>query len=165
MIIQKILVSFSFIFISTFISAQKRIIDTAENTFTVIQEEAHFKNGGKEGWIKYLQENLKADLAYKYVQLPKKDTTIIIRAFVNFTVEPNGKIGKVWVENEKEVHPKLIKEAIRLIKNSPDWIPAKQAAFKESADTTLEQRMKIYGDKFYNSVQFRVRQTISWVVD
>jgi TonB family protein len=80
-----------------------------------ITEQAKFK-GGKEALKKYLHDNL---------QYPEeaKEKNIQGRIYVKFKITENGKIKHVKVI--RSIHPIIDKEAIRIIKSMPNWIPAK----------------------------------------
>lgn len=110
--------------------------------FTVVQVPAMFP-GGLPGWTKYLKSNLNVDLGARYVKIPKgvKEVKQIVK--VQFLVDTLGKISNILVLNPNEVHPKLAKEAIRVIKEGPDWSPAKQNGKK---------------------VTYRHTQTVTWVI-
>lgn len=81
---------------------------------------------GKEGaWAKYLGANLDPDkkLTFKYVKLPKGDSVASQQVMVRFTVLADGQLTNIQVVNKDEVHPKLAEEAMRVIRESPRWIP------------------------------------------
>jgi protein TonB len=111
--------------------------------FTSVQVEAKFP-GGLSGWRKYLEENLNVDLADSCLKIPKGKKSIKQTVVVSFRVDKTGKISEVKAENFKEVHPRLAAEAVRVIKNGPDWIPAEQNGRK---------------------VIYRTRQSITWVLE
>ncbi len=85
------------------------------NTNVKITEKAKFK-GGKKELKKYLQENL---------NYPKeaKQKNIQGRVYVKFKISENGKIKDVKII--RNVHLLIDNEAKRLIKEMPNWIPAK----------------------------------------
>src|SRR4051794_15744164 len=94
--------------------------DTAAARSVLVQ--AKFP-GGADGWAKYLQHNLRAEVGAENLKVKKHHTerqTVI----VSFLVDKAGKISEVTVANPKEVHPKLAEEAVRVIKVGPDWVPA-----------------------------------------
>ncbi|HET9058199.1 MAG TPA: energy transducer TonB [Chitinophagaceae bacterium] len=76
------------------------------------------------GWAKYLQSNLNAEVATKYLKIQGSDTSRSEKVLVQFVVSETGRIENVMVVNKNEVHPKLAQEAIRVITNSPNWKPA-----------------------------------------
>jgi protein TonB len=96
--------------------------DTA--VFTMTEKEAKF-HGGIEGWKKYIETNLDASLA-KYIKLKKGQKLGQQTVKVQFLVDKTGKVSNVEVVNKDEIHPKLAKEALRVIKEGPDWEPAEQ---------------------------------------
>ncbi len=75
--------------------------------------------GGMQGWITYLQTHLKADIPTRK-KAPLGNYTVI----VSFLVMKDGKINEVKAENDPGYG--TAEEAVRVIKNGPDWIPAIQ---------------------------------------
>ena len=78
---------------------------------------AEFRNGFK-GWAKYQGKKLR---------YPKdaRDKGIQGKVMVRFTVDPNGKINPVSIEVVESLCETCDLEAIRLIKESPTWTPAR----------------------------------------
>lgn len=80
----------------------------------------NFKNaefpGGKDALKLYITTNI------KYPEKAKINN-IQGRIYIKFTVNRYGKIKNIKVI--RSIHPLLNNEAIRLIKDMPDWIPAK----------------------------------------
>jgi protein TonB len=95
---------------------------TDSTVFKSVQVQARFP-GGAEGWAKYLQHNLRAEVGAENLKV-KKHQTVRQTAIISFLVDKTGKISEVTVTNPKEVHPKLAEEAMRVIKVGPDWLPA-----------------------------------------
>lgn len=79
---------------------------------TPINEMPQFP-GGEDALNKYFKDNL------KYSQDAVKDGNK--RVFVSFMVDEHG--GITNVENLNNVSPELNAEAIRVVKNMPNWIP------------------------------------------
>lgn len=77
---------------------------------------AEFK-GGKSALTKYIKQNL---------HYPEKamNKDIQGRIYVKFTVNRYGKIQNAKIA--RSIHPLLDREAMRLVKNMPDWTPAKK---------------------------------------
>jgi protein TonB len=99
-----------------------------EPIFTKVEKEAKFP-GGLDGWRKYLEGNLKANLAADFIPLKKKQKLAQRTVSVQFLVGKDGKISEVRAihrPQDPEVHPVLIQEAVRVIRQGPDWIPAEQ---------------------------------------
>jgi protein TonB len=92
--------------------------------FTTAEKEARFP-GGAIGWRNYLEKNLNANLASKYIRLKRKEKSGKQTARLQFIVDKKGNIKQVQCTN-KEIHPKLAEEAIRVIKEGPKWEPAEQ---------------------------------------
>jgi len=115
------------------ISPQK---DTTTQPIYVLAEvQAKFNNGTLKDFQNYVYSNLQYDDSL--VKIPKYkparkdkgyetsvDTTKII-SYIQFTVDNTGKIVNVRISRSCGVI-KLDMEVIRIIKNSPQWIPAKQ---------------------------------------
>lgn len=76
------------------------------------------------GWPKYLQDNLNAKLAQKYVDKPSGKDPAIQTVNVAFIVNEEGRVLDVNVLNKESVHPALVREAIRVVTKSPTWEPA-----------------------------------------
>jgi hypothetical protein len=91
-------------------------------TYEAISVPARFSGSG--GWNKYLQNNLKGDLAVKYLKIPRDQNTATQEVIVDFLVDEQGQVSNVSVRNKKEVHAKLAEEAIRIVIESPRWKPA-----------------------------------------
>ncbi|WP_170971018.1 energy transducer TonB [Ilyomonas limi] len=87
-----------------------------------IEVEAKFP-GGAAGWASYLQHNLRAEVGAENLKV-KRHHTVRQTVLVSFLVNKEGKISEVTVVNPKEVHPALAAEAMRVIKEGPDWSPA-----------------------------------------
>jgi TonB family protein len=83
--------------------------------------------GGEKAWNKYLGDNLK---------IPKELENRNIKGAVilKFTIAPTGQIETV--EIIKSLNPLLDEEAIRVIRKSPRWKPAKQNGKKVQATIT-----------------------------
>ena len=92
----------------------KAKIDTV--IFTKVEIESEFP-GGAKGWQQYLFGNIK----YPKAAIKKNAQGTVV---VQFIVSKEGKVTNIEVV--QSVHPALDKEAMRLIKESPNWIPAKQ---------------------------------------
>lgn len=87
-----------------------------DKVYDIVEDMPQFP-GGFEKLKEFLKEN---------VQYPKKlkGSGIQGRVIVSFVVEKDGKISKAKVV--KSVDPALDKEALRVVKKMPKWIPGKQ---------------------------------------
>jgi protein TonB len=108
--------------------------------FTVVQVPAHFP-GGIEGWKEYLEQNLNGNLSKK-IPLENGQSSSKQKVILSFIVNREGNVSDIKCENPNEVLPKLVEEAIRVMKKSPKWVPAVQNGMK---------------------VIYRHRQAITWV--
>ena len=99
--------------------------DGIERVFTKVEKEAKFP-GGIEGWRKYLEANLNANLGNKYIRLRKNEQMAQQTVKLQFKVSKEGKVSDVVALPNADVHPKLAQEAVRVIKQGPDWVPAEQ---------------------------------------
>jgi antitoxin component YwqK of YwqJK toxin-antitoxin module len=86
--------------------------------YFTFQKEAMFP-GGSNAWLNYMYSNLKTDIAARH-KAPVGKYTVTI----SFLVDKNGKVGEV----KALVDPGYgtAEEVMRVIKKSPDWIPAIQ---------------------------------------
>jgi len=86
-----------------------------DEIFVIVEEIPEFP-GGEDALRKYLIEHTK---------YPKNARKNKISGTVNvlFVIDEKGEIGDVLVTNS--VDPTLDKEAIRVVKNMPNWIPGK----------------------------------------
>jgi protein TonB len=100
--------------------------DTLVNgAFIKVDVEADYK-GGLNGWIGYLTKNLNGDSAGRDVVIPSGKKELRLTAMVQFIVGKDGMITEARVLNK--VPPSVEKEALRVILNSGQWIPAQQNA-------------------------------------
>lgn len=86
--------------------------------FVVVEEMPSFGPGGIDEFRNnYISKNLKyPDVA--------AENGIQGRVFINFVVEPDGRVTNVKVV--RSVDPALDKEAVRVVSSSPKWKPGKQ---------------------------------------
>ena len=95
-----------------------------ERVFTKVEQEAIFP-GGEAGWRKYLMQNLEVEKVARKVNIPKGEKELKETIIVKFIVAKDGSISDVAAENI-DANRACIAEAIRVIKTSPNWIPAQQ---------------------------------------
>ena len=86
------------------------------NVYDCVEQMPSFP-GGTQKLKEFIEENLR---------YPKEleETCVQGRVIVRFVVERNGKLSNVKVV--KSVHPVLDKEALRIVKLMPRWIPGRQ---------------------------------------
>ena len=95
----------------------KEITDDSDNQlFQVVEKMPEF-TGGKQAMYKYISNNIK---------YPKQAKTENIqgKVFIEFIIEKDGKISNVKVK--RGIGGGCDEEALRVIRNMPNWIPGKQ---------------------------------------
>ena len=85
--------------------------------YTSVEVKPTFKGGDADAFVKYVQENIK----YPQSALENNESG---KVTVSFVVDANGKVRNAQVV--KGVSEALDAEALRVVKESPDWAPAKQ---------------------------------------
>ena len=82
----------------------------------IFSRESEF-NGGVEGWIKYLQRNLRADV-------PNRQNAPVGRysVMLSFIIDNEGKVSDVTASGDPGYGTK--KESIGVVTRGPNWIPA-----------------------------------------
>lgn len=90
--------------------------EEVEKPFTVVEQPPDFP-GGDESRVKFLRENI------KFPQMAR-ESGIEGTVYVTFVVEKSGKISSVKVL--RGIGGGCDEEAIRVIKQMPDWKPGKQ---------------------------------------
>lgn len=89
---------------------------TADEVFTVVEEQPEFP-GGMTAYAEYLAKSMTYPAAAKEKGLEGK-------VYVQFVVMPDGTLSDV--KTIKGVAPSLDAEAVRIVANSPKFIPGKQ---------------------------------------
>ena len=92
------------------------INNTDDYEYTVVEQMSQFP-GGIAALIAYLRDNI-------HYPTVAKENGVQGRVIVNFVVKKDGSITNVSVL--RGVDPSLDKEAIRIVKSMPRWIPAQQ---------------------------------------
>jgi len=90
--------------------------ETENKVFDVVEQMPSFP-GGQGALMQYLSSNIK----YPVVA---EENGIQGRVIIQFVVEKDGSVTDVHVA--KSVDPSLDKEAVRVVKSMPKWIPGKQ---------------------------------------
>ena len=85
--------------------------------YTSVEVKPTFKGGDADAFVKYVQENIE----YPQSALENNESG---KVTVSFVVDANGKVRNAQVV--KGVSAALDAEALRVVKESPDWAPAKQ---------------------------------------
>jgi periplasmic protein TonB len=108
-----------------FVDSTKFKVENGQKVYYSVQKVAEF-NGGMMAWKTYLERNLNTDLGAKYIKIPKGEKFAKQTVLMSFTIDVFGNVSNIIVDNLKEVHIKLAREAIRVLQESPKWIPAEQ---------------------------------------
>ncbi len=106
-----------------------------EKVFTAVEQMPQFPGGDGE-LLKHIQKNLK----YPPVAM---ENNIHGRVVVQFVVTKTGKVGEVKVVRGKD--PDLDKEAVRVVKTLPDFIPGKMNGQAVAVWYTLPITFKLQG--------------------
>ena len=106
---------FIFLFCTLSVSAQSNTTSRTERLFDVVEEMPMFP-GGNAALMDFLANNI------KYPQVAEENG-IQGRVVLTFTVEPDGSLTEVKVVRGVDIA--LDKEAIRVVKSMPKWIPGK----------------------------------------
>ncbi len=96
---------------------QKLPKSAADEIYEYVDEPASFP-GGMDALKKYLMENI------NYPQTAK-DAGISGKVYLKFVVSSNGTISNVKVMRGVADCPECDKEALRVVKNMPNWVPGK----------------------------------------
>ena len=112
-----------------------------DGVFWVAEKMPEFP-GGNGAVAEYVRENM------KYPAIAKEKGTHG-RVIVQFVVNKKGKIVSPKVA--RSVDPDLDKEAIRLIKSMPDWIPGTQGGKAVDVKYTLPVSFRLDGDSSANA--------------
>lgn len=89
--------------------------------FEEVEEEAAFP-GGDTAWRSFLIHNLNVDKISDLVKIPPKKKVFTQTIVVRFIVCKDGSLCEI--KAEKKGQAPLKAEAERVIRNSPNWIPA-----------------------------------------
>lgn len=73
------------------------------------------------GWAKYIETNINSEVGSKYLRLSKGEESATQTVIVKFLVNEYGRVSFAEVENNKDVHPRLAEEALRVVNASPSW--------------------------------------------
>ena len=106
-----------------------------EKVFTAVEQMPQFP-GGEAELMKYISNNIK----YPTMAM---ENNIQGRVVVQFVVTKSGKIGEVKVVRSKD--PDLDKEAVRVVKSLPNFIPGKMNGQAVNVWYTLPITFKLQG--------------------
>jgi protein TonB len=122
---KKLLASISLLFCIFLCSAQtdtvKRVNksdDDWDKTYVKVEREAYFP-GGQRAWLSFLQEHLEYPAKAKRKNI---QGTVVVQ----FIVDKNGALSYIEAISGPE---QLRQAAVKVIKKSPNWIPASQNGY------------------------------------
>jgi protein TonB len=110
------------------VEEEEEIIE--DQIFTIVEQMPKFR-GGESDLLNYLSKNI------KYPQMAKESGISGI-VYVTFVVGKNGKVGEVGVL--RGIGGGCDKEAVRVVKNMPDWKAGKQRGKPVSVQYNLPVR-------------------------
>lgn len=102
------------------VEAPKKVEEDYDRVFTKVEKEAKFP-GGMEGWKRYLERNLDANVAANDGAAMGNYTVK-----VQFIVDKGGNISNVQAIDVPKACPSCGPEAVKVIKKGPKWEPAVQ---------------------------------------
>lgn len=102
------------------VEAPKKVEEDYDKVFTKVEKEAKFP-GGADGWKRYLERNLNAQVAADDGAAPGNYTVK-----VQFIVDKEGNISQVSAIDKPKACPSCGPEAEKVIKRGPKWEPAVQ---------------------------------------
>lgn len=110
-----VIISMAFLF--TGVNADAQDTKNADPRYLLLDEHPTFKGGSPNDFAVWVSQNVK---------YPKsaKEAGIEGTVKVHFVIDKKGKISEAHVC--ESVHPLLDKEAVKVIKKSPKWKPAKK---------------------------------------
>ncbi len=106
------------------------------DVYTEVDEIPEFK-GGLPALMKYIQSNLKYPREARERGLEGK-------VFVSFVVTSDGKIAQPEIKTSAD--EMLDKEALRVVANSPDWVPGRNKGQPVNVKLTLPINFKLAGN-------------------
>lgn len=102
------------------VEAPKKVEEDYDKVFTKVEKEAKFP-GGPEGWRRYLERNLNANVAADD-GAPVGNYSVKVQ----FIVDKGGNISNVQAIEKPKACPSCGAEAEKVIKRGPKWEPAVQ---------------------------------------
>ena len=80
--------------------------------------------GGRYSWIKFIEKNMNQEVGKFYPERLKGMRIIKQTAIISFIVQDDGTPTDFTVKNASELHPRIVEEALRIMKKNPKWNPA-----------------------------------------
>ncbi len=130
MLMKSLCLFFVLIFSLSILSAQQKFkVKNSMGTITEILRQDSFPAGYRSLEL-YIKQNTNPRLGCKCLKIPAKDSVIRKTVVVDFIISEDGYPIELHVENENTINRKLVKESIRVIKQSPQWTPSVQNGIK-----------------------------------
>jgi periplasmic protein TonB len=127
---------FSFLLVLAFFaSAQEKTIN--QKVYSEVDEMPVFK-GGQEALMKFLQDNI------VYPEEAKK-SGFQGKVFISFVIDELGVVRESRIA--RGVNPDLDKEALRVVKLLPEWVPGKKEGKPVKVEMTLPIKFALDDDK------------------
>lgn len=104
-----------------------------EKPFVVVEQMPQFP-GGQDAMNAFIAKNL-------HYPIIAQENGIEGRVIIRFVINKQGKVGRV--ELVRGINPDCDKEAMRVIKSMPDWIPGKQNGVTVPVSYTIPVRFKL----------------------
>lgn len=98
---------------------EEKLVDSVENKNDRLKS-AEFIDGGINGWVKYVSENLKTP--DRFISIAGPNTSAYVG--VTFEISKEGKANNIFLYHSAEWSAD--NEAIRVLLNSPNWKPAEK---------------------------------------
>lgn len=103
--------------VTSLCQAQSKSTNDSTVIYTIVDTLAEFPGGHKE-FAQYIKNNL-------MVPAIVHEGKVSVRTFIKFAVFQDGTIHNIEILRKSVECPECDTEAIRVIKNSPNWIPGK----------------------------------------
>ena len=135
----------------TVVNDQQKSTKAGEPVFIIVEQSASFQGGDVKKFGEWVAQNLKyPDIAIK--------KGISGKVFVQYAINTTGEVVDVKVV--RSANPLLDKEAVRVVKSSPKWEPAKQRGTIVKQQFTIpiafvndEQKSQQSGEQVFTVVE------------
>ena len=112
---------------------KKPVDDTLKKNYSIVEEMPKFP-GGDEGLMQFLKKNI-------HYPVSAKENGIQGVSYISFVVKKTGLVDDVFVTRSSS--PVLDKEALRVVKEMPGWVPGKQDGKTVNVQFTLPVRFQL----------------------
>jgi protein TonB len=122
--------TFTFLFFSIFACVSQVQAQSSDNDLLIVEEQPQ-PNGGLDAFYKHVTDHM------QYPEEAKK-AGVTGRVFVQFVVDKTGNLSDIRVI--RGIGGGCDEEAVRLVKTSPNWLPAKANGQPVSVEMSLPIR-------------------------